>query len=158
MAPSADVIIGNPDAQHLAIRPLGRAHPGLFDYWDGNWIDCQVSVSAGGFQGAFRANVRSEEFQGFLGGLEVLYESLEGTARLTSMEGQIDVSLTGDGKGRIQVAGEAVDEAGIGNHLRFRFELDQTFLPEIRRSLERFLVAFPILGTEESVDPATADQ
>ncbi len=159
MPTSVDIIIGNPETQHLAIRPLGRAHPGLFDFWDGHWIDCQVSISAGGFQGRFRADLRSEEFQGFLAGVEALGNTLEGSARLTSMEGQIDISLTGDGKGRIQVAGEAVDEAGIGNHLPFQFELDQTFLPEISRSLERFLVAFPVLArrNRRSLPPPISD-
>ena len=149
MAPSTEIRVGDSGGQHVLIRPLSRSHPGLFDYWDGNWIVCEVEIAAGGFRGGFRADLRGEEFLGFLNETAELSRTLEGAASLTSMEGQIALTLTGDGKGLVRVAGEAVDVAGTGNRLQFGFGIDQTCLPEIARSLEYLLAAFPVLGAPD---------
>jgi hypothetical protein len=150
VAPSTEILIGDLSAQHVLIRPLSRSHPGLFDYWDGNWIDCEIEIAAGGFRGRFQADLRSEEFHTFSEQVEGLNRTIEGVASLTGMEGQIAVSLTGDGKGHVRVAGEAVDVAGTGNRLQFGFEIDQTCLPEISGSLEYLLAAFPVVGAPDA--------
>jgi hypothetical protein len=147
---STEVLIGDSGAQHLLIRPLFRSHPGLFDYWDGNWIDCELEIVAGGFRGRFRADLRSEEFHTFLQEVEGLSRTVEGTATFTTMEGQIALSLSGDGKGSVRVSGEAIDVAGIGNRLQFGFDIDQTSLPSICRSLDDLLAAFPVTGAPDS--------
>ena len=146
MAPSTEIVIGDSAAQHVLIRPLSRSHPGLFDYWDGNWIDCEVEIAAGGFRGSFRADLRGEEFLGFLSETAELSTALEGAASLTSMEGQSRAVPDRRRAGLVRVAGEAVDVAGTGNRLQFGFDIDQTCLPEIARSLEYLLAAFPVLG------------
>jgi hypothetical protein len=122
----------------------------LFDRWDGNWIDCEVEVSVGAFRGRFRANLRSDELGTFCAELEALNGTLEGTASLNTMEEQIALSLTGDGKGPFRVQGTAVDTAGSGNRLQFGFEIDQMYLPEILGSLEQLLKAFPVIGTPDT--------
>ena len=151
MAASTDILIGDPDGARVLIQPQGRQHPGLFDYWDGNWIVCDIQLSTGGFRGGFQASLRSEEFQAFLAEVEVLADSLEGTAAFSTMEGQLAFTLASDGKGHVRVSGEALDEPGIGNRLHFEFEIDQTYLPLITASLEHLLNAFPVTGTP---DPA----
>jgi hypothetical protein len=148
---STEILIGDEDAQRILIRPLGRRHPGLFDYSDGNWISCEIQISAGGFRGGFQADLRSEEFQAFLAEVETLRQTLEGSAAFSTMEGQIAFSLAGDGNGRVRVSGEALDEPGVGNRLHFEFGIDQTYLPQITASLEHLLAAFPVTGTP---DPA----
>jgi hypothetical protein len=145
VAASTEILIGDADGQHVLIRPLYRSHPGLFDYWDGNWIECEIEISAGGFRGKFPASLRSEEFRPFLDGLHALSRALEGTASFATMEDQLELSLTADGTGHVHVSGEATDAAGIGNRLRFEFDVDQTYLPAICQSLEAILVAFPIV-------------
>ncbi|MCA1559767.1 MAG: hypothetical protein LC804_05700 [Acidobacteria bacterium] len=134
----------------MLIRPLSRCHPGLFDYWDGNWIDCELEIVAGGFRGGFRADLRSEEFYTFLQEVEGLTRAVQGTASFATMEGRIALSLTGDGNGHIRVAGDAIDVAGTGNRLQFGFDTDQTYLPPICRSLEHLLAAFPVTGTADN--------
>ncbi len=143
MAASTEILIGESGGQHVVIRPLSRSHPGLFDYWDGNWIVCEVEIAAGGFRGGFRADLRGEEFLGFLNETAELSRTLEGAASLTSMEGQIALTLTGDGRGLVRVAGEAVDVAGSGNRLQFGFGIDQTCLPEIARLWNTCSPPFP---------------
>jgi hypothetical protein len=122
-------------------------HPGFFDYWDGNWIDCEVQIAAGGFRAGFRANLRTPEFAPFFEQLQGLLQTLEGSAHFTTMEDQIALQLTGDGKGAVRVKGEALDNAGVGNRLQFAFDIDQTYLAAICQSLEHLLVAFPVRGS-----------
>lgn len=150
MAASTEILIGNADGQHLLIRPLSRSQPGLFDEGDGDWIECELSIASGGFRGSFRANLRSEEFTAFLEQTRELVEALQGSASLTTMEGQIALYLTGNGKGAIRVHGEAIDEAGGLNRLQFEFEIDQTSLVPICESLEHLLAAFPVKQKDDS--------
>ena len=149
MADSKDILIGDPEGERVLIQPQGREHPGLFDSRDGNWIVCEIHLSAGGFRGAFQTSLRSEEFEAFLAELDNLSQTLEGAAAFSTMEGQLALTLTGDGNGHIQVAGEAQDQPG-GNRLHFEFEIDQTYLPAICRSLEHLLSVFPVTGTPAS--------
>jgi hypothetical protein len=149
LASSTEILIGDRDAQHVLIRPLSRRHPGLFDYWDANWIACDIEIAVGGFKGGFHADLRSDEFPTFLEELEALNATLEGTASFTTMEGQIALWVSGDGKGHVRVTGEVLDVAGDGNRLRFGFDVDQTYLPEICRALHSLLTSFPIVGTPE---------
>jgi hypothetical protein len=43
------------DGEDVLIPPLLRRHPGFFDYWEGNWIDCELQIAAGYVRGGFRA-------------------------------------------------------------------------------------------------------
>jgi hypothetical protein len=121
----------------------------LFDERDGNWIDCEVELATGGFQGRFRTDVSSEEFHTFLEQVEGLSTTVDGTASLATMEGQIALSLTSDGTGHVRVTGEAVDVAGVGNRLQFGFDFNQVLLPEIARALGYLLAAFPMVGAPD---------
>jgi hypothetical protein len=147
---STEILIGDSDAQHVLIRPLFRSQPGLFDDRDGNWIDCELQVVAGCFRGGFRADLRSEEFHTFLEELEGVSRTLDGTASFTTMEGQIALALTGDGKGHVRVTGEAIDAAAVSNRLRFVFDIDQTHLTTICESLGHLLAAFPVTGAPDA--------
>ena len=151
MADSTEILIGDLDGQRILIQPHGRRQSSLFDNWDDNWISCDVHVSAGAFRGSFAASLRSEEFQAFLDQIQSLDQTVEGTAAFSTVEGQIEISLAGDGKGRVRVQGIAVDQPGVGNRLHFEFEIDRTSLPQISAALEHLLTAFPVTGTP---DPA----
>lgn len=150
MTASTEVVIGDENGQHVVIRALSRNHPDLFDYWDGNWVACELEIVTGGFRGAFRADLRSEEFCAFLEEAEGLSATLDGAASFSTMEGQIAFSLAGDGKGRVRVQGEARDAPGSANRLHFCFDIDQSYLPHICRSLEVLLAAFPVVGTTDA--------
>jgi hypothetical protein len=149
MADSSEVLIGSSDAAgapHVLIRPLRRSLPGLFDAGGGNWIECDLEIAAGAFHAAFPAQLRSDEFQAFLEEAQHLHRTLDGTASFNALEGQIAFSLSGDGKGGLHVSGEAIDDAGSGNRLQFKFDIDQNGLPAICASLEHLLAAFPVIG------------
>ena len=150
MTPSTDILIGDSDGQYVLIRPLCRKHPGLFDYRDGNWIDCEFEIAAGAFRGRFRADLRSDELHAFLEDTEGLSRAFDGVASFNTTEGGIAIALTGDGNGHVRVSGEAVDTADAGNRLQFDFAIAQACLPEICQSLEYFLAAFPVIGTRDA--------
>jgi len=129
---------------------LSRSSPGLFDYWDGNWIACEIEIAAGGFRGRFTADLRSEEFHAFMDQVSELARTIDGAATFTTMEGQLTLSLTAGGEGHVRVAGEALDLLGGENRLTFNFDVDPACLGEIARSLESLLTTFPVIGTPEA--------
>lgn len=147
MAASTDILIGDASAQHVLIRPLSRTTPGLFDDRDDDAIVCEIHVTAGGFRGQFAADLRTEEFRALLDEIEASGTSLENAANLDSASGQIDLSLIGDGAGNILVAGYVADAADDGNRLEFAFAMGEDVMPELVRSLEQVLTAFPLHGT-----------
>jgi hypothetical protein len=122
------VVIGSPRGEHVSIRATRREFPDARDYWDGNWIYADVEIRVGAFRGEYEALLRTDEFARFHDALIPLYENLTGVAELVSMEDWIRPRLVGDGKGHIQVSGDARDAAGNGNRLTFELELDQTEL------------------------------
>ncbi len=148
LAPSTELLIGDAGGEHVLIRALSRKHPGLFDSWDANWIACEIEVAVGGFHGAFRADLRSDEFLAFSRTMDDLAVALDSVATFSTMEQQLSVLLAGDGRGHVRVEGSASDTAGSGNRLHFSFEIDQTYLKQIQRDLEVILEAFPVVGTD----------
>lgn len=150
MAASTEVLIGDSGSQHVLIRPLSRSSPGLFDSWDGNWIACEIEIVAGGFRGKCAADMRSEEFHAFMDQVSELDRTVDGAATFTTMEGQLTLSLTAEARGHIKVAGAALDLAGSENRLAFSFDVDQTYLSSIVRSLEALLAAFPVVGAPDA--------
>jgi hypothetical protein len=146
VASSPEILIGDTGGQYVLIRALSRSQPDLFEVRDGDWIDCEVALTVGGFNGSFRADLRSEEFRSFLEEAQALAQAPDGGASFTTMEGQVAISLTGDDQGRLRVSGEAIDE---GNRLQFAFEIDRAYLSSIIEALENLLIAYPVAGTAE---------
>lgn len=150
MTASTELLIGDAGGQHVLVRAEARHHPHLFDASAGNWITSEVDIVAGGMRAAFRTELRSEEFQAFLDEAEALNRSLDGVATFATAEGQLTVSLTVDPSGRLLVEGEALDAPASANRLQFAFDIDRGELPQVCRSLEVLLSAFPVIGAAES--------
>ena len=62
------LLLGRTSSDYLSLRVRRRSNPESQDYWDGNWLNARVEVSVGGFRGAYRANLRAEEFLVFRDG------------------------------------------------------------------------------------------
>ncbi len=150
MADSPDILIGDPDAHHVQIRPLSRSLSGLFGAREGSWIDCDVEIAAGAFHGHFRADFQSEELQTFLDGVQALQRTHDQVASFAATEGQLVLSLAGTVGQVVRLTGEAVDVVDVGNRLQFGFEVERGTLPAICRSLESFLAAFPVDGHQRA--------
>jgi hypothetical protein len=150
VASSPDILIGDTNGQHVLIRPLSRSPAGLFEQRDGNWIDCEIAVSAGAFRGTVRADLRPEEFRSFLEEVEELKRTPDSTATFAATEGQLALSLQGAEQEQIRITGEAIDEAGGGNRLQFRFDIDRGALTDVCDSLEHLLDAFPLVEVPQA--------
>jgi len=145
-----DICIEAEYNDRVRICPLRRCYPDQDDYWDGNWIESEIRVQAGGFEGAYRANLRSEDFENFNRELTLLSQTLSGRATFSTMEEQLSFTMDGNGRGHIQVSGQATDVVGTGNRLEFSLEMDQTYLPPILKALSAVLKKFPVLGSRDA--------
>lgn len=134
-----EILIGDRGGSHVAIRLPHAVCPGAQDLCDEGWVECDVSVSAGGFRARYQASFRFDEFEAFRAQLLPLAELLRGEASFATMEEQLNLTLAGDGRGHIAVEGSAGDEPGGSNRLVFMFQIDQTYLREIVISLDRIL-------------------
>lgn len=141
-----EILFGNPDSEFLMIEILGRSYPNYTDYWDGNWLNARVTLSVGGFKGLLGGYLRPEEFLRFREEIATLNNNLSGKASFSTMEEWFSIKLTGDGKGHLILKGQVRDRPGSENTLNFTIELDQTFLPEILKGLDKTINIFPVIG------------
>lgn len=142
-----EVIIGSGDSARIALRPLFRTHPDANDFWDGNWIDCKITVRAGAFQGSYVACLRTNELAALLRDVEHAYHDLAGTISFRSMEEWVYIEMKGDGLGHFTGTCLCRDRAGGGNELRAEIEFDQTDLVTLRQQLAALLLTYPVIGT-----------
>jgi hypothetical protein len=125
-----DIRIGDDD-EGISIR--------VFDDWKDGWVHAEVVVKSGAWSGRYAAEFHQTDFSQFAADLGALYSVLSGAATLSSMDGYLDLTLTGDGLGHISVAGAAWDRPAFGSHLEVSYEIDQTYLPAILASVESVL-------------------
>ncbi len=140
------IIIGS-HTQGITLGVMRRSHADCTDYWDGNWLATEISVVIGGFRGRADADLRSEEFVAFRDQLQTLYQSLTGQAEFHTMEGWLELRFIADRLGHVKIAGDLLDQPGIGNRLSFALDLDQTYLPSILSALDEVIRAFPVIGS-----------
>ena len=138
------VEFGSKEHERIAIEVFGYERAASGEYWDDNWLAVEVSVAAGAFRGKYKASFMAGEFEDFHQQLKGLLEALRGEAKFQTIEGQLSLALIGDGLGHIQIRGEAIDEAGIGNRLIFTSVIDQTQLQSSVRALGAVVAAYPV--------------
>jgi hypothetical protein len=102
-------------------------------------FDAPVVVTVSGFVGTISAYFEIDDFVRFRAGLASLYDTLTGTAELAPRERQLVLSVTGNGRGAIDIKGCAYAHPTYGSKLDFELRIDQTFLPEPIRVLDRFI-------------------
>jgi hypothetical protein len=135
---------GQSEHERIEIEVLQYERAPVGEYYDDNWLTSRIRVRAGGFRGQVDAAVLTAEFSTFLTALRPLHETLRGTAEFSTMEQQLRLRLTGDGKGHIELAGEVADQPGIGNRLHFILQIDQSQLGASIHELERVTAEFPV--------------
>jgi hypothetical protein len=135
---------GQSEYERIEVDVHGYERAASGEYWDDNWLTVEIRVLAGGFRGKAAATIITSELTKFLLELRSLYENLKGTAKFVTMEGQLNLLLNGDGKGHIELQGEVMDQAGIGNRLNFTLNFDQSQLGASIRELEKVTSQFPV--------------
>jgi hypothetical protein len=141
-----EVSIRGEGTDHLTIALIDRAHMGASDYWDGNWISATVNLVAGGLCGTISCFLRAEELGFFFDQLTNLQQTLHGTAEFTTMEQQLYIQLTGNGRGHMTVRCVIQDQPGVGNRLDCTLNTDQSFTRETLRQLAVAVRVYPVIG------------
>jgi hypothetical protein len=134
---------GQSEHERIEVDVLRYENAPVGEYYDDNWLTVQIRITAGGFRGVVDAAILTDELALFLTQLRPIHENLHGTTEFTTMEGQLHLLLVGDGKGRIELVGDAADQPGIGNRLHFTLNFDQSQLLGSIRELERVIAEFP---------------
>ena len=135
---------GQSEHERVSVDVLSYERPVTGEHYDDNWLVVAISVLAGGFSGRARASILTDELVSFAEQLHPLCETLNGTAEFSTLEGQLSLKLLGDGRGHINLTGEVLDRAGLGNTLSFSFEFDQTLLQRSIHELDSVIRAFPV--------------
>jgi hypothetical protein len=99
------------------------------------WLDAEVAIKLGVWSGRYSAQFHEDDFLRFAEMLEQLQATLKGQAIMSSLDGYLDLTLTGDGLGHISVVGAAWDRPRVGSHLVVSYETDQTAVPQLRDAL-----------------------
>ena len=136
--------LGESKHERVEVTVSGYERQPSGDYHDDNWLTVEVSLAVGGFSGRFQASFLTAELMEFRDQLAALYKGLNGEAKLVTMETQLQLTLTGNGRGGISLKGEAWDRPGIGNRLVFGLDLDQTHLATTLGELDAVIKRFPV--------------
>lgn len=141
-----EILIKRSENEIFLVDVIARSSEEAEDFYDGNWLNVKVTIKAGDLSGIVHGQLRADELACLRGELEELYQSLIGCAQFSTMEQCLSLEFIGDGMGHIVFRGEVMDEVGIGNTLKFSFDLDQTFIPGILSALETITKTFPVIG------------
>jgi len=114
------------------------------DYHDDNWLTAVVEIKAGAFNGKFGATFLTAELIDFRDQLTQVYDTLKGEAVFSTLEEQLSICVTGNGRGDLEARGAALDQPGIGNKLEFHFSSDQTHLVKTLGELNETIAKFPV--------------
>lgn len=136
--------LGSAKHNRVEVNVLGYERTPVGEYFDDNWLRVRVELDVGAYSGSYDAAFLTAELVAFRDQLEALYRSLEGVSEFSTMEGQLSLSVSGDGRGQIIVRGVALDAPGIGNRLEFQLELDQTYVQRAVAELSDVVAAFPV--------------
>ncbi|MGY1426494.1 WapI family immunity protein [Lysobacter sp. A289] len=136
--------IGSSEDETVSLTVLNYMQPLAGNFYDDNWLLCQVAIRAGAFRGTFQANFLTSELEGLRQGLENLHKELRGDYVFDPMEGQLVLRAACDSLGHIHIAGKAMDQAGIGHGLSFKLSVDQTYMAETLRELSSVVRTFPV--------------
>ncbi len=144
---SPTLLIASQQTDFVSIQPLYRMDPSANDYWDGNWIKCEVRIASGSFKAKYQASLRCDEFESFHQDLKVIMNDLNGKATFSSMETWLEINATGDGLGHFIAKCQATDIPGVGSVLNFILEFDQTQIEAMLTGVTNILEKFPVVGS-----------
>lgn len=136
--------IGTAGSEAVTLTVMDYERPPAGEFYDDNWLRCEVSVQAGAFYGKYQANFLTSELGDLFQGLTRLHDELRGSYAFEPMEGQLVLRASCNSLGHVHFSGEAMDEAGIGHRLRFVLSLDQTYLAKSLGELSEVVRTFPV--------------
>ena len=138
---------GHSEQERIEVDVQGYERAPSGEYWDDNWLNIEVRVRVGGFQGKATASIITSELAKFASELRPHYETLSGVAEFATLEQQLSLRLSGDGNGHIELRGEVVDGAGMKNRLHFTLQFDQSELKASIHEIDKVISLFPSRST-----------
>lgn len=129
----------------LEINVLRRKYPDTNNYWDINWLDVSVRISASDFKADYCTNLRTDELKSWYDALVSLKNSTGNEAELSSMEGGLCLHCVIRRTGRFDCKGTAKNF--FGDKLEFSLSADNQVLYDVLSQLERLLKDYPVLGS-----------
>lgn len=124
---TSEVLIGLLEGDHVSLSNWRHESDG--------WVCADAEVRCGPWQGRLRVEFHPGELPRFAEEIERLYNELRGTAVLKPIEPYIELELSGNGRGGIEVKGIARSQFEVQSWLSFHFAIEQTFLPRIAAGL-----------------------
>ena len=111
---------------------------------DREWAKVTLQAEVPGFQAAFPTEIRLGEIDGFYKGLRKLYDELQGTAQIDTLEGVLRIVATMDRAGHIDWT---VDlrypiSSPRAAHLQFEMLSDQSFLLPLLAQLDAVMAHY----------------
>jgi hypothetical protein len=151
-----EVTIGHPDGDHIVLRVLGRKRPSATDYYDGNWVDAEVTIVFRPWRGTFNADLRTDEFAHFRQELVELSNGTRPEAMFAPLEPWLELTLELGSSGQVNMKGMSGPE-GFGrsfNEALLEFDIpgfiEQASLPAVIHQLEAIEKEFPVRGEPTS--------
>jgi hypothetical protein len=103
---------------------------------DAGWCRLRVGVNAPPFGGEFECDALHADLADLETALEELHSDLEASVSwANSYAGNVSINAAGDGLGHIEISADLVPDFYRGPRLSMVFELDQSYLPAIIRSV-----------------------
>jgi hypothetical protein len=129
----------------IHIDVLGLEHTSAENEWDRRWLQTKISVKAGAFIGSYKASLINDDFVTLYKEFSKLYDNLHGEINFECLEDHLKIEIKSDGIGHFNTKVVSKDNCSNGAELTFYLYFDQTFLPEIIRSLERIIKNYPAI-------------
>ncbi len=129
----------------LSLWALGREFPTLGEP-DGGWIiaSARVQTANASVEVPRGAWLRSVEIRSFLDDLEIAYEKLQGRAALYCAEPHLNIVVECQTLGAVEVTVDITPDHLTQSH-KFRFGLNQSYLPPVMAACRRILQKFPVI-------------
>jgi len=141
--------LGAPDLKlaGLQLWVHGRQFPDATDYYDGNWLIVTAHCgSSGASVWTSGAILLVQDLVGWAQQCEALRQGERSEAELAPMEAELKVVVQrSDGLGHFVMNVNITPNNMTQNHT-FKFEIDQTYLPEITRQCRAIEARFPVRG------------
>ncbi len=105
-------------------------------HWGGYDTISTIEIKSSSYSVKGLVCISTGDIYNFFQELKKCYDSLSGTAHLSSYEKNLFVKIDFDGLGHIKITGKFRENYHNQNQLDFQFNTDQTFLSDVIKSLE----------------------
>lgn len=114
---------------------------------DANWLRCEVRVRMGGWEGAVRVSLTTEDFVLFCQDLQHVLEGTATTATFDTMEEVLALRVEETRTGICRITGTVRDRSSPQIEFLFVLDSDQSYLRSALVGLQQVVATFPVRGT-----------